>query len=177
MDASEAEGRFQTEALLKEHLTMLRAYLQHLLSSPHDADDVFQDVCVAALKDPQLLLRGADVGAYLRGVARHLASRHQRNCRRAENLENLIETVWAVHEDPKVDSERERRALRECLAELPDKFRVLLTWRYENALDSKAMAARLNQTREAVRMALVRTRQTLGRCMRRRLTQLPEGAE
>jgi hypothetical protein len=47
MGSSEVEGRIHTEALLTEHLTMLRAYLQHLPSSPHDADDVFQDVCVA----------------------------------------------------------------------------------------------------------------------------------
>jgi RNA polymerase sigma-70 factor, ECF subfamily len=154
--------------LLQHHLTMLRGYLRHLLGSAHDADDVAQDVCLTVLRDPAVLLRGADPGAYLRGIARHLASRHRRRMRRPAMLEEMVEMAWEEHAEA-LDAQKERRALAGCLARLTARARQLLAWRYERGLNAGQIAAELSTSSEAVRMALMRARQALARCLSERL--------
>src|SRR5687767_5333723 len=101
--------RAEAEALLKRHLPMLKGYLRHLVASPHDADDLAQDLCLTLLKDPQILLQGSDPAAYIRGIARHFANRHHRRVRRDPVLEAVLEVAW--QEDAPADPDPERKAL------------------------------------------------------------------
>jgi RNA polymerase sigma-70 factor (ECF subfamily) len=169
MDDQAAVARNEAEAILNKHGVMLRGYLRHLLDSPHDVEDVFQEIWLSALKSPEMLLRGRDPGAYLRGIARHLASRQQRPQRRSTALEAVIETVWSTEEDTPQTDEAERRALRECLRQLSAEQHRILGWRYEDLLNAKEIGERLGRSSPAVRMALGRIRQALGRCMKIRL--------
>src|SRR4051794_215870 len=91
---TELPAMTETEVVLNSHLPMLRGYLRHLLGSVADADDVAQDVCVAILQQPDLLLKGSQPAAYLRGIARHLAFRHQRKIHREVILEDIIDLAW-----------------------------------------------------------------------------------
>jgi RNA polymerase sigma-70 factor (ECF subfamily) len=166
--------RAAAEALIAAQLPMLRAYLRHLLASPHDADDLAQDICVLALSQPQLLLRGAEPGAYLRGIARHLASRHQRRVRREPLLEEIIESAWAPHApDADVPAlagvEGERQALKVCLERVPGNSRQVLMLRYQEGLNATQIGMRLKASGDAIRMLLLRLRQALARCIRQRL--------
>ncbi len=160
----------QARALLDEHLPMLRAYARHLVSSPGDADDVAQDVCVEVLANPGILLRGNDAGAYLRGIARHLTHRHTRRFRRHRPLEELIDLTWeeSAHEAA-LDPQNEVEALHACLAELNQRLRGMVALRYQEGLNSSDIGQRLSLSAEAVRMALLRGRQALGRCLEKRL--------
>jgi len=164
-----AEGaeRRAAEAILQKHLTMLKAYLRHLVDSPHDADDLAQDICVTLLQDPRILLQGADPGAYLRGIARHFASGHHRRVRRAPALEAVMEAAW--NEEAPHDAEAERRALEDCLNGLPGTGRQLLSWRYGDGLTSRQIAERVQGTADAVRMALMRVRDALTKCLQSKL--------
>src|SRR5262245_52750347 len=162
-----ANLRAEAEALLDRHLLMVRGYLRHLLSSPADAEDVAQEVCVTVLGDPRILLRGADPGAYLRGICRHLASRHHRAARRPAALEDLFDSVWGGPSDE--NAERVHQALGSCLERAPERVRQLLDWRYRDGLDSRQIAERATTSREAIRMALMRARQALARCLSERL--------
>lgn len=166
MSEPHQDTRGEAERLLDGQRAMLEGYLRHLVGSPHDADDLLQDVCVAVLEKPDLLLRGSDPGAYLRGIARHLASRHQRRIRRDPVLESVMEAAW---EEPVEPAAWERERLRACLAQLSEKFRRLLAWRYVELSNAAEIAQRLESTPEAVRMALARTRAALGKCLRGRL--------
>lgn len=160
----------QARALLDEHLPMLRAYARNLVASPGDADDVAQDVCVEVLANPGILLRGTDAGAYLRGIARHLTHRHARRFRRHRPLEELIDLVWDESADGhELDPQTEVEALHACLAELNQRLRGMVALRYQEGLNASDIGNRLSLSAEAVRMALLRGRQALGRCLEKRL--------
>jgi len=159
MAALDMTMRTQAERLLETQRAMLAAYLRHMVNSPHDAEDLLQDVCVAVLEKPALLLRGSDPGAYLRGIARHLSSHHHRRIVLDPVLESVMEVAW---EQPEAVDNSD---LKRCLGKLTGRIRQLLTWRYEELLNSTQIAERLKTTPDAVRMALARGRLTLAKCL------------
>ncbi len=152
---------------LHRQLDGLRAYLRHLLP-PADADDVAQDVCLEVLANPAILLRGDEPGAYLRGIARHLASRHRRRYPRHHALEELVELAWQAAPAPP-ETGPEHAALRACLGELNERLRGMFDLRYQQGLNAREVGARLGLSSEGVRMALMRGRQALARCLGVRL--------
>jgi len=167
----QARLRKDAEALLTAHLNMLRGYMRHLTTSPEDAEDLAQEVCVEALKNPQILFRGSDAGAYLRGIARHLASRHHRRKQRDAVIEEIIDLAWGAYPragpgQTEQTEEPEQHALQRCLAKMQGRLRRMLAWRYEQNLTSNQIAEKLHMSSEAVRMALARTRQALAKCIR-----------
>jgi RNA polymerase sigma-70 factor (ECF subfamily) len=162
-DAAGAQG------LLDRHLPMLRGYARHLMAKAPDADDLVQDICVAVLSDPALLMRGEDPGAYLRGIARHLASRHLRRRHRERMIEHLIDLAWQEPDEPAHQAEDEGRALAACLGQLSARLRDLIAWRYDDGLNASEIAERLRTSSDAVRMMLGRTRQALAKCIGLRL--------
>jgi RNA polymerase sigma factor (sigma-70 family) len=159
------------QTLLDSHLTMLRGYARHLMTKAQDADDLVQDVCVTVLSDPALLLRGEDPGAYLRGIARHLASRQLRRHRRECVIEHLIDLAWQAPDEPAHQAEAESRALAACLQQLSSRLRGLISWRYDDGLNASEIAERLHTSSDAVRMTLGRTRQALAKCIGLRLAE------
>ena len=150
-------------ALLDEHLPMLRAYARHLVAGATDADDIAQDVCVEVLAQPGILLRGDDPGAYLRGIARHLSSRHRRRFPRHRAIEELIELAW----DDVATEPADTATLNRCLEHLTERIRTLLDLRYRDGLNATEIGTRMAMTAEAVRMALLRGRQALAECLDR----------
>lgn len=167
------DPRAEAEALLEAHLPMLKGYLRHLVASPHDADDLAQDICVALLRDPQILLQGTDPAAYLRGIARHFANRHHRRVQRDPVLEAMMEVAW--QEDALPGPAPEQKALSDCLQGLSEEHRRLVAWRYEQGLNSREIAERVRSSSDAIRMALVRARQSLARCLQGKLPMLEGG--
>lgn len=170
------DTRRAAETLLTEHSPMLRAWLLHLLASPHDADDVLQEVSLAVLADPGLLLRGSVPGAYLRGIARHLAWRHQRRQRRESPMQDIIEEVWVADDAGQAAparEEAERAALARCLERLPAHWRRLVDLRYRDGLSAVEIGDRLAKRADGVRAALMRARHALLTCIGRRLADAP----
>jgi RNA polymerase sigma-70 factor (ECF subfamily) len=153
--------------LLDEHLPMLRVYTRHLVAGATDADDIAQDVCVEVLAQPGILLRGDDPGAYLRGIARHLSSRHRRRFPRHRALEELIELAW----DEVAAEPSDTGTLNRCLEGLTGRMRTLLDLRYRDGLNATEIGTRMTMTADAVRMALLRSRQALAQCLDRQETQ------
>ncbi len=151
---------------LDVELPRLRAFLRHLLP-PADADDVAQDVCLEVLRSPGVLLRGDNPGAYLRGIARHLASRHRRRYPRHQAVEELVALAYDRIEP--LDEEREQAALKACVSSLGERLRQMLDLRYHEGLNASQIGERLSLSAEGVRMALMRGRQVLSRCLAGRL--------
>ena len=60
-------------------------------------------------------------------------------------------------------------ALQKCLRELPERSRTVLRLRYGENLDRKAIAERVGLGAEGVKSLLVRLREQLGLCVRRRM--------
>ena len=156
----------QVRAALDAELPRLRAFLRHLLP-PADADDVAQDVCLEVLRNPGVLLRGDNPGAYLRGIARHLASRHRRKYPRHQAVEEYLALTWDQVEPE--DHAQEQQALKACLEGIGQRLRQMLDLRYQEGLNATQIGERLGMSGDGVRMALMRGRQALARCLGGRL--------
>ena len=165
----------QTAQALEAHRTMLTAYLVRLTRDFHVAEDVVQEVYAEVLANPRVVLRGGDLAAYLRGIARHLASRHFRQPKTGPLCAELLESAWErgpIDEDPgRGDSFLAscRDALKACVDALPPTWRRLFDCRYVRALPHAAIADELGLTCAAVRMSVSRIRRRLADCVSARM--------
>jgi RNA polymerase sigma-70 factor (ECF subfamily) len=178
----DAPERNAAETALSQQMVMLRGYLRHLVGPDH-AEDLAQEVCLEALKNPQILFRGADRGAYLRGIARHLASRHHRRIKRELVIEEMIDLAWEASRVGRASlpatgegdagaearSTSEQQALKACLEQMPEKTRSMIVWRYDEGQNAAQIAVRMKMSGDAIRMALARARQALSKCIRQRM--------
>jgi RNA polymerase sigma-70 factor (ECF subfamily) len=161
--------------LLRGHRPRLLAYLLHLVRDPHDAEDLLQELSVLVLEKPDMLTRAGDVFAYLRGVARHLAAgRMGTRIRHGETLRRWTEWAWENDpDDGSTDDDRVRQieALRRCREKLPDPSRRLVSLRYDRGLEVRAVAAEIGASIGAIKVALLRVRLALARCVQSRLRE------
>lgn len=161
--------------LLQGHRPKLLAYLLHLVRDPHDAEDLLQELSVLVLEKPDMLTRAGDVFAYLRGVARHLAAgRLGARIRRGETLRRWTEWAWENDpDDGSTDDERLRQveALRRCREKLPENSKRLVSLRYDRGLEVRAVASEIGASVAAIKVALLRVRVALARCVQTRLRE------
>jgi RNA polymerase sigma-70 factor (ECF subfamily) len=160
---------------LLEHRPKLLAYLLHLVRDPHDAEDLLQELSVIVLEKPEMLTRAGDVFAYLRGTARHLAAgRHGDRVRSSEALRRWTEWAWESDADDgstEADPAGQITALRHCRQGLQENARRLVTLRYDRGLDMKSIAEDLGSSIGAVKVALLRVRLALARCVQAKLKE------
>lgn len=156
------------QVLLRERVR-LTALAAGIARDAHGADDVFQQVAVAALEAAGGL---NDTGHLLAWAAR--ATRHRAldlaRARRlrplpAEFLDRL--EARAASADPAWSDRGE--ALHRCLGRLAPAARGLLAMRYADGLSGAAIAARLGRTPDAVYQELSRLHRLLRACVDRRL--------
>ena len=157
------------EAILAAEQAELRAYARHLVRSAAEAEDVVQDACVEVLSRPELLQRGDNPAAYLRGIVRHLASRCRSRIERSQPMEDFIDAAWETAQRDAPDADAEVQRLRRCMEQLAPRARALIAQRYEHDADADAIARQHGMTIGGVRMALLRARQTLAACLGRQV--------
>ena len=152
-----------------EHQAVIRSYIARLAPDPVTADDLAQDVFVAALKsldriDPQLGLR-----PYLLGVARNMARTAWRVKLRGREVlgEQLMATLSA--RAPAENPDRRLDALDDCLKRIAPKARGVVLRHYRDEERCDEIAASLGTTSSNVRSILTRVRQTLHDCIRLKL--------
>lgn len=168
-------------AILETHRTMLTAYLVRLTHDSHAAEDLVQEVYKEVLSNAGLAMKGDDLGAYLRGIARHLASRLFRRPKPGPLTEQCLESAW---ESPDLDASRGRKgfleacraALRLCLDALPPTARRLFELRYDEGRPYAQIADQTDMKSPAVRMSLTRVRRQLADCVRSRVGEAWSGS-
>lgn len=165
------------EILANEHAPMLRAFLYSVTRRPEDADDLFQEVLLAAWKslnryDPQ-----KPFAPWLRGIAANLVSSWRRSARTRtailvdENVLAILDRRFSVFEATPSDSWDERMvAMRSCLDELETEDRQVVDLRYQGGLSCEGIAGRLTKGLEWVKKRLQRSRAQLAMCVEGRLT-------
>jgi RNA polymerase sigma-70 factor (ECF subfamily) len=160
--------------LYVRHQGTLRAYILAMVRNGADADDLLQEVAVQILtaRDPER--DPARFGAWSRGVARNVVLHHFRSRQRARERpsERYLALVERAYAEADADQDRwaaRQRALAGCLERLGERERELLTLRYLEGVDSEALAAETRRSPSGVRMALLRLRERLLRCVESRL--------
>jgi RNA polymerase sigma-70 factor (ECF subfamily) len=168
------ERRETIEILVKEHEAYVRSLALRLSPDPADADDLAQEAFLIAFRKLDGLDLGRDLRPWLAATVRNLshqaweAALRDRRWKRdalAEYLESLAEEPSETYAEPA------KTALRGCLEKLPERSRTLLNLRYNMNLKSEAIAGQITTSAEAVRMALVRTRELLRACIGRALRE------
>lgn len=156
---------------LESHREMLMAYLVTLVHELHTAEDLVQEIFAEVLANPRFALKGDDFGAYLRGMARHLASRHFRKVKLRPKALECLEAAWeppTIADDPQ---EREsflatcKAALQRCLEELPKTWRLLFDSRYAENRSYADIGSSTRMSSAAVRMTMTRVRRRLADCV------------
>lgn len=172
-DLGLADTRAATlEVLVREHQAGVRAFLRVLGINEAWVDDLAQETFLVAYRklddwDPR-----GDAGAWLRGIARHLAANERRKTgRRTRLVAGGLADLLIDQADPEaaLPATEWLEALRSCLQELPTPSRELLVRRYADGERAEAMAMRLQTRADTLRQRLLRLRQLMKGCVERKL--------
>lgn len=137
------------------------------------ADDVAQETFLEAWRHRDRFRDDEDLGRWLRGIARMILLRRQREMKRlivpfSPEVVERLDDAWskavrAAPETPRLD------ALRACLETLDAAERRWLGARYRDERTLESMADENGRSVDAVKMLFVRLRKRLFDCVERRL--------
>lgn len=157
---------------LIQRRSRLLGYAWVIVADEHAAEDVFQDVSMAAVRkcdqiqDTEHLDRWVRHAIRLRGleVRRSRAAKAQLL---SPEVLDILESGWAR---PARGSESDRMdALRRCIAQLTDSAREVVSLRYGQGMKSQQIADTLGRRVETVYKTITRAHVTLRQCVERRI--------
>jgi RNA polymerase sigma-70 factor, ECF subfamily len=169
------EGQALIASLLMRHRTELFAYLLASVRNAHDAEDLLQDVSLAASSSWAQYRPGTPFLAWAREIARRrILDYGRRMSRRHALLEpEVLEALdaAAVSIEAEQPLEPRRDALRRCLTKVGGDARRILELRYGDKADVSRISREVGRTVQASYAILKRTKQLLKECIDRRLTE------
>jgi len=160
------------EVLSVTWMPSIRRYCLSITGRPEDAEDVLQETFLEAQRSFSRFKPDGDFGAWLRGIARHVAAR--RRGRRIqiclepkvlERLETLVRQEETVDVSP-VD------VLKGCLGKLSEEDRDLVRARYEQGAELETLCRTLQRTLSWAKTRLMRLRGALAECVTREMKRL-----
>jgi RNA polymerase sigma-70 factor, ECF subfamily len=166
-------GRGETDLYLKvvrRFELMLRGYLAGQLYNLAEADDLAQEVFIAAWRDLAGFRRGEDFGAWLRGIARHRLLTHFRSQQRRANAVERFQAEVARIAEQELDAAAQNDEsgrfdrLLHCISRLPEKLRRVVHAGLDGARPA-ALAGELRTTVPAIYQLHYRANQLLRECM------------
>jgi RNA polymerase sigma-70 factor len=170
MSQNEPTAAAVFEILVREHSTMLSAYLRSLIGGGPSVDDLFQEAMMVAWRRLAEYDRTRPFGPWLRGIARNLALNHMRQS-----------ATRPTATDPTVLAELDRRydrfvkpgdsfperleRMRECIQRLPALLREVVDLGYARGLMLGEIAKAVSASEEAVKKRVQRARLALADCI------------
>jgi RNA polymerase sigma-70 factor, ECF subfamily len=147
------------------HIDAIYTYARHRLAPRADlVDDVVQDVFLAALKGLAAFQGQSSLRTWLLGIARHkIEDVYRQRLRLPESLDDTApveerSVVEGAALDEQIDSARARKRARHVLAQLPERYGLMLLWRYWEQRSTREMAAAIGTTEKSVERVLARAR-------------------
>jgi RNA polymerase sigma-70 factor, ECF subfamily len=150
--------------LVAAHIDAVYAYARHRLSPHADlAGDVVQDVFLAALKGLAGFERQASLRTWLLGIARHkIEDIYRQRLRAALALDpDSTGDEPASHEislDDQIDKALAGVRTRRVLERMPERYALILLWRYWEQRSAREMAVAIGATEKSVERLLARAR-------------------
>jgi RNA polymerase sigma-70 factor, ECF subfamily len=155
-----AAARFVTA-----HIDAVYAYARHRLSPAADlVDDVVQDVFLAALNGLPAFQGQSSLRTWLIGIARHkIEDVYRQRLRLPEALDDVVsvdeESLSATASlDERIDMARVRAKARHVLSQMPERYGLMLLWRYWEQRSTRDMAVAIGTTEKSVERTLARAR-------------------
>lgn len=162
--------------LYLEHQDMLLEYIRAMVHNYQDAEDILQETGLIILSRATVPDNPDIFPAWARGVARNIVMHFWRARQRARVIPDsrLLEVVDQAFEEADTESDlmiNRRKALAECLQLVQGSALNILRLRYLQGLTCEKVAAVVSKTTVAVRVILMRTRDSLAACIASRLTK------
>jgi len=161
-------------ALLKHRLRLV-ASVASIVRNPHDADDVFQQVVLSALRSDTPFQDVDHLLAWSTRAARHRAldlARRKQLCPLSNQVLDLLEAEWGDPVGPGRSDAAE--ALGRCMERLGPSAREVLRMKYFEGMSVQAIADRVCRTADAVYQLLSRTQRGLRTCIEARMKAAAE---
>jgi RNA polymerase sigma-70 factor (ECF subfamily) len=169
MTEANAEQEYRFEQILHETQDVVRAYVAGLGVAPGEVDDIAQEVYLAYHRGKESVPADVEPIRWLKGIAKRQCMNHFRRMRRdrARRMETIAELLSQADEPGEDETFLATAfgALGKCMEALSDKSRQLLRMKYQENLDAPAIAAASRMNSGAVRMTLLRIRETLRNCV------------
>jgi len=147
-----------------------------VLRDVHQAEDVFQEVLIKALRMRESFSDEAGLMAWTRVSMRNQGIDFVRRAGRLETiLSELALNAVADRLDDLASAENQKvTALRHCLDQLPQESKRLLRMRYDEGRSGRDLAALLRRSEDAVYKALSRLHAALRQCAEQRMDLMKE---
>ncbi|MBT3482872.1 MAG: sigma-70 family RNA polymerase sigma factor [Opitutales bacterium] len=162
------------QTILRERIEIL-AYINSFLDDAHLAEDCFQEVCVAGIKQRARFSDGPHVFRWTFTTARNKAIDAARKRTRQpialdRDVLDLLETQWTEESaSALLNANVQVRELKRCLETLNENNRKIIELRYFDGLNSSRIAKILGRNVEAVYKAITRIHTALKTCVDRQL--------
>ena len=148
------------------HIDAVYSYARHRLAPRSElVDDVVQDVFLAALKALPGFHGESSLRTWLIGIARHkVEDIYRQRLRVPDSLDDEDAAAGSplTHEPPfeeQIDAARARIKARQTLARLPERYALVLIWRYWERKSTREIAAAIAATEKSVERLLARARE------------------
>jgi RNA polymerase sigma-70 factor, ECF subfamily len=158
--------------IVRIHQGLIRGYLARLAPDPVTADDLAQEVFLAALRSLDRVDPERGIRDYLLGIARNQARLAWRERMKGKEIsgEALFTALTAQcpTNDPDTASDRRLTALQECLKGLAPKALEVVLRHYREGQRCEEISGQIGTTPSNIRSILTRTRQVLRECIQLR---------
>ena len=172
-------GEIMTEAkktenfvrLLAEHQNRVYGYVYSLLGDHTRASDVVQETNLVLWRKIDQFDPEKPFLPWAFAIARFQVLAHLRDQKRDRFLldPDLAESLSAEAETQAEQLDELREALRPCMQSLTERNRELIEHRYFHAMSIADVAAAVERSVSAVKVALLRVRRQLGQCVQQRM--------
>lgn len=152
----------------------LLAYVWSIVRDDHAAEDLYQDVVVAAMSQIETFNDVLHILKWSRATLRNKALEHLRKQRSSASplsadVLDVLEDHWA--EQDTIAASDTADALRQCLSSLTSNARTLVEMRYGQGMRGTDIANSTGKSSHTVYVALSRAYKALGDCIRMRLAK------
>ena len=128
------------------------------------ADDLLQEIFLAAWESLSRYRATGSLQAWIMGIARHKVEDYYRErLRTPESFEDVerepepaISAATEIHK--LLEQDQLRKNTQRVLAELPERYRLALIWRYWDKTSAREMALKMGKTEKAIERLLARAR-------------------
>lgn len=161
--------------LVRKHQRLVRSFVARHVGVLGEADELSQDVFVAAFRSIDRYQGRGSTAAWLIGIARHHVLTHLRNKQKTQpvSLEHAINTIQLQCLDDDVfESETEQQrldALQSCIESLGSAQRDVVRSFYFEGDSAEEIGVRFNKSAGTIRMTLLRIRNSLRNCIAGRM--------
>ena len=164
-EAISSKDRKASAEFVQIHADAVYTYvLSRLRPNIADAEDLTQEVFLAACRSIAEYRASSSLRAWILGIARHKVEDYYRARVRPADLEEAVTLPDSTtHLDSALDQNRLRDQVVTVLDQLPEPHRLLLKWKYWDQKATAEIAAVLGRTEKAIERMLARARERFRR--------------